>query len=255
MSDPDRRRPELLEKENRVLKKKLARSEQNRVQMEGLQATNSRLLESLIHEVQAEKKKSEALFQQEKMAALGKVSAGLAHDLNNPAAAAVRAVQELTDVFDSVRTLSVKLAGMALTSEQWAWLSTVKREPATDPDGLKPPDPLRESEREDGISDWLEGRGIPDGWRLAPTFTQANLSVEGLETLAEGLPEKARPAAISWLERSLAADALVREIKHSTQRISELVNAIKSYSFMDRAPRQDVDVHQGLEDSLPLLGR
>ena len=92
MSDPDRRRPEPLEKENRILKKKLARSEQNRMQMEGLQATNSRLLQSLINEVQAEKKKSEALLQQEKMAALGKVSAGLAHDLNNPAAAAVRAV-------------------------------------------------------------------------------------------------------------------------------------------------------------------
>ena len=132
MSDLDRRRPEPLEKENRILKKKLARSEQNRMQMEGLQATNSRLLQSLINEVQAEKKKSEALLQQEKMAALGKVSAGLAHDLNNPTAAAVRAVQELSEVFDAVGALSVELAGMALNPEQWAFLSTVKRRTAAD---------------------------------------------------------------------------------------------------------------------------
>ena len=255
MSDPDRRRPEPLEKENRILKKKLARSEQNRMHMEGLQATNSRLLQSLINEVQAEKKKSEALLQQEKMAALGKVSAGLAHDLNNPAAAAVRAVQELSEVFDAVGALSVKLAGMALSPEQWAFLSTVKQRTAADSEAWKPADPLKESEREDGFSDWLEDRGIPDGWKLAPTFAQANLSVDGLETLAEGLPPEAGPAAISWLERSLAAAALVREILHSTQRISELVNAVKSYSFMDRAPRQDLNVHQGLEDALTLLGR
>ncbi len=255
MSDPDRCRPEPLEKENRILKKKLARSEQNRMQMEGLQATNSRLLQSLINEVQAEKKKSEALLQQEKMAALGKVSAGLAHDLNNPAAAAVRAVQELNEAFDAVGAFSVELAGMALSPEQWAFLSMVKRRTAADSEAWKPADPLKESEREDGFSDWLEDRGIPDGWKLAPTFAQANLSVDGLETLAEGLPPEAGPAAISWLERSLAADALIREIKRSTQRISELVNAVKSYSFMDQAPRQDLDVHQGLEDSLTLLGR
>jgi signal transduction histidine kinase len=189
------------------------------------------------------------------MAALGKVSAGLAHDLNNPTAAAVRAVQELSEVFDAVGALSVELAGMALSPEQWAFLSTVKRRTAADSEVLKPADPLRESEREDGFSDWLEDRGIPDGWRLAPTFAQTDLSVDGLETLAEGLPPEAGPAAISWLERSLAAGVLVREIKHATQRISELVNAVKSYSFMDRAPRQDLDVHQGLEDSLTLLGR
>ena len=187
------------------------------------------------------------------MAALGKVSAGIAHDLNNPAAASLRATQELKEVLRSVAEHSMALARKSLTPDQLERIFWVKQEAAPNPEAAAPLDPLQQSEQEDRISDWLEDHDIEEGWRMAPTFSQVGLSVEPLESLAAALPEEAHAAAFSWLERSMAADALVRETNRATRRISDLVDAVKSYSFMDQAPRQDVDIHQGLEDTLTIL--
>ena len=197
-----------------------------------------------------------AKFRQlEKTAALGKVSAGLAHDLNNPASVSLRAAQELGNALDSVETQAMTLGRMSLTPEQWKLLSSVKEEASTNHSAPAPLDPLGESELEDRLSDWLDEHNVPEGWRLAPTFTKAALSIEQLEALADALPEQTHAIAFSWLERSLAVDALVGEARKAAQRISDLVTAVKSYSFMDQASRQqDVDVHKGLEDTLTILG-
>jgi signal transduction histidine kinase len=184
--------------------------------------------------------------QQEKLAGLGKISAGLAHDLNNPAAAALRAAKTLAETLESLKMQTVALARTPLDPGHLERLSAVIREDSGDP--------LRESELEDEISDWLDDRDVADGWRLAPTFAQAGLSVERLEGLAEGVPGEALPAAIAWLERSIAASVLVREVEMAAGRIHELVSAVKSYSFMDQGPRQEVDIHRGLEDTLIILG-
>ena len=173
---------------------------------------NARLHHSEVERAQElEKAKNELRFQQqEKMAALGKVSAGIAHDLNNPAAASLRATQELKEVLRSVAEHSMALARKSLTPDQLERIFWVKREAAPNPETAAPVDPLRQSEMEDRISDWLEDHDIEEGWRMAPTFSQVGLSVEPLESLAAALPEEAYVAAFSWLERSLAADALVR---------------------------------------------
>ncbi len=155
--------------------------------------------------------------QQEKLAGLGKISAGLAHDLNNPAAAALRAAKTLAETLESLKTQTVALARTPLDPGHLERLSAVIREDSGAPAASSPPpsspDPLRESELEDEISDWLDDRDVADGWRLAPTFAQAGLSVERLEGLAEGAPREALPAAIAWLEQSLAASVLVREVE------------------------------------------
>ncbi len=196
--------------------------------------------------------------QQEKLAGLGKISAGLVHDLNNPAAAALRAAKTLAETLESLKTQTVALARTPLDPDHLERLSVVIREDSGAPAASSPPpsipDPLRESELEDEISDWLDNRDVADGWRLAPTFAQAGLSVERLEGLAEGAPGEALSAAIAWLERSLAASVLVREVEMAAGRIHELVSAVKSYSFMDQGPRQEVEIHRGLEDTLIILG-
>jgi signal transduction histidine kinase len=189
-----------------------------------------------------------------KLMALGKLSAGLAHELNNPAAAARRAAQHLGERLQTLNRLCLTLSHQTLTAEQIAFLTEFQRAAAeclTAAPGL---DPLAESECEEEISDWLAARQVADGWRLAPTFVRAGLHREELDALAECMKGQALNDALQWLEATWSSQELVKEIEHSMTRISDLVRAIKEYSYMDRTDLQEVDVHQGLENTLIILG-
>ena len=196
----------------------------------------------------------EKLRQQEKLAAIGKISSGLAHELNNPAAAAQRATQEISDVLAAARTHAMALGRLSLTQEQMDLLLAVHEQASTNQNPPGSSDPLAESAREEEIAGWLEGQGVPDAWRLGPALAHADLSVEQLQAVANGLPEESHSSAFAWLERSIVMDALVRETTVATRRISDLVNAVKSYSLMDQSSKGAMDVHQGLDDTLTLLG-
>lgn len=189
----------------------------------------------------------------DKLMALGQLSAGLAHELNNPASAARRAAEHLGERLQTLNTLCLTLSHQTLTDEQIVFLTKFQKEAAECLTAAPALDPLAESECEEEVASWLEEHQITDGWKLAPTFARAGLHQEELEKLAGCLKGQALNDALRWLEASWSAQELVKEIEQSMTRISDLVRAIKEYSYMDRAALQEVDVHQGLENTLIIL--
>ncbi|MFJ6084808.1 ATP-binding protein [Streptomyces sp. NPDC092369] len=194
-----------------------------------------------------------AIGQRERLLALGSLSAGLTHELNNPAAAAVRATATLRERVAKMRHKLGVISSGPYPREDLAGLIEVQERTAELVAKAPTLSPLEASDREDTVSDWLDDHGIPDGWRLAPTFVQAGLDVDWLDQVASEVDEQILPAAIGWLNYTVETELLMDEIEDSTTRVSNLVNAAKQYSQLDRAPYQDADVHELLDSTLLML--
>src|SRR5579872_2263212 len=189
--------------------------------------------------------------QRDRLAALGKLSAGLAHELNNPASAAKRATSQLRDMLKRVRDASHELGRRDLTAAQRAEIEKLEAS-ITQADG-PPPDALTADALEDRIDSLLRSHGQNDLWQLAGDLARRNFKPESLETLFETLEPDTARAALVRISTSVEISGLLNEIESSTSRISDLVRAIKEYTFMDQVPIQNVDVVKTLETTLTIL--
>lgn len=190
----------------------------------------------------------------EKLAALGTLAAGLAHELNNPAAAVSRGAKLLHELFQVLPSLALKLNQQQMTRSQLELLNNLLQDAIKNTMTLAQPDPLTQSDQEDEVIIWLEMHGITDGWKLANTFVRTGLGADWLNTVAANIPIELLNEALNWLEAMLAGVELLDGIQQSSARISDLVKSVKEYSYMDQAPMQEVDVHRGLESTLTILG-
>jgi signal transduction histidine kinase len=187
--------------------------------------------------------------QREELIKLGEMSARLAHEINNPASAAARSVDSLSATCDAMLSSLVRLSELSLSSERFVAIDALRREV----DGSAAArDPIAVADAEEALSDWLEAHGVAAAWKIAPALAVAGVDAAWCERAAEILDGALEPG-LEWVATTFASRALLTEMKSSTSRVSELIDAAKSYSQMDRPSMQTADVTEGIESTLVML--
>src|SRR3984893_14541988 len=190
---------------------------------------------------------------QDKLMALGKLSAGLAHELNNPAAGATRAANDLIATLAELRAADLRLCRHDFTTEQEEAIRAFEEVALEHSATTAELNSLEQSDREDLVASWLEEHGVRPPWKLSANLVEAGIDAAGLERISHVLEKETFADVLARVNAQLAVAKLASEIKAATSRISELVGAIKEYSYMDRASVQEVDIHKSLDSTLLIL--
>ena len=194
-----------------------------------------------------------AIGARERLLSLGRLSAGLTHELNNPAAAAVRATAALRERVSKMRRKLAHLATAKVDPEGLTVLTELQEVAVEKMAKAEKLSPMQVADAEDVIGDWLDDHGVGDGWDLAATLVAAGVDEAWLDEIADTLPSELLSDGIHWVTYALETEQLMMEIEDSTERISHLVGAAKQYSQLDRAAHQEIDVHDGLISTLTML--
>ncbi|MFG1702208.1 ATP-binding protein [Nonomuraea sp. M3C6] len=195
----------------------------------------------------------EIIDRRQRLTALGTITAGLTHELNNPAAAAVRAVGELRSLIKTSRLQLAQLAQDGIPPEKLRTLIEAQEACTSNLDKQPQRSPLEVSDAEDELGEALESVGVDDGWDLAPALVNAGFSAKDLEKIRTKVGAEHTPAALHWLAEAIEISQMLNEVTEATERITTLIRSAKQYSQMDRAPFQQVDVHDLLDSTVAIF--
>ncbi len=223
-------------------------------QIDELLKTSTQAASALFHTVISRWRTTEVLLRQsEKMAQLGTLTAGVAHELNNPASAMQRGVEHLSVAIEELQEAEGRLRAYTFNDPQLAEIANLRT--LAEAHAQEPPefDALARSDQEQVIEDRLAEMGIAKPWVFAPGLVDLGLEEESLAGLGELFEQEALADVLDYALKAYQVPSLLREIGSGAQRISTIVGALKSYTYLDQGPTQAVDIHQGLKDTLVIL--